>query len=102
MVNLLLVCMKKLEACECREGRSIGCGRDKSAPTVWRTHIVKCMEDHDVGNPDGSVRFVWLSRQGSKELDSSSSTERSSPVIPRCAKDLVADRDRPFASLRVT
>src|SRR5439155_12841331 len=44
----------------------------------------------------------YILRQGSNELDSSSSTERSSPVILSEAKDLTADRDRPFASLRVT
>src|SRR5216683_5719135 len=41
-------------------------------------------------------------RHGSNELDRSSPTERSSPVILSAAKDLAADRDRPFASLRVT
>ncbi len=41
-------------------------------------------------------------RHGSNELDSSSPTERSSPVILSAAKDLAADRDRPFpfAALR--
>ena len=41
-------------------------------------------------------------RHGSKELDSSLSTERSSPVMLSAAKHLAADGDRPFASLRVT
>src|SRR5258708_11266563 len=41
-------------------------------------------------------------RQGSNELDSSCSRERSSPVMLSAAKHLAADRDRPFASLRVT
>src|SRR5260221_9875801 len=41
-------------------------------------------------------------RQGSNERDSSSPTERVSPVILSEAKDLSAERDRPFASLRVT
>jgi hypothetical protein len=41
-------------------------------------------------------------RHGSNERDSSSSTARSGPVILSEAKDLAADRDRPFASLRVT
>src|SRR5258706_5229815 len=41
-------------------------------------------------------------RQGSNERDSSSPTERVSPVILSAAKDLSAERDRPFASLRVT
>src|SRR2546425_5076780 len=36
------------------------------------------------------------------ELDSSSATERSSPVILSAAKHLAADRGRPFAALRVT
>src|SRR5216684_8531820 len=44
----------------------------------------------------------YLLRQGSNERDSSSATARSSPVILSAAKDLAADRDRPFASLRVT
>src|SRR5712692_1108815 len=44
-------------------------------------------------------RFV---RQGSNELDSSSSTERNSPVMLSAAKHLLASHDRPFASLRVT
>jgi hypothetical protein len=39
-------------------------------------------------------------RHGSNELDSSSSTERSRPVMLRAAKHLTADRDRPFASRR--
>jgi len=38
-----------------------------------------------------------LFRQGSNELDSSSSTARSGLVILSEAKDLAADRDRPFA-----
>src|SRR5258708_21285989 len=41
-------------------------------------------------------------RQGSNELDSSCSRERSSPVMLSAAKHLAADCDRPFASLRVT
>src|SRR5258708_15096046 len=41
-------------------------------------------------------------RQGSNELDSSCSRERSSPVMLSAAKHLAADRDGPFASLRVT
>src|SRR5205823_1453496 len=41
-------------------------------------------------------------RQGSNELDRTYSTERSSPVMLSEAKHLSADRDRPFASLRVT
>src|SRR5712692_6203416 len=44
-------------------------------------------------------RFV---RQGSNELDSSSSPERDSPVMLSAAKHLLASHDRPFASLRVT
>src|SRR5712692_5226866 len=41
-------------------------------------------------------------RQGSNELDRSCSRERSSPVMLSAAKHLAADRDRPFAALRVT
>src|SRR5712692_8290799 len=41
-------------------------------------------------------------RHGSNELDSSSATERSIPVMLSAAKHLAADGDRPFASLRVT
>jgi|SRR5436305_9301994 len=41
-------------------------------------------------------------RQGSNELDSSSSPARSSSVMLSVAKHLAADGDRPFASLRVT
>jgi len=41
-------------------------------------------------------------RQGSNALDSSYSTERFSPVMLRSAQHLAADRDRPFAALRVT
>src|SRR5947209_681443 len=49
------------------------------------------------------LRAVLFSiRQGSKELDSSSSLERSSPVMLRVAKHLAADGERPFAALRVT
>src|SRR5258707_13040480 len=48
-------------------------------------------------------QFTLVSlRQGSNERDSSSPTERVSPVILSEAKDLSAERDRPFASLRVT
>jgi hypothetical protein len=36
-------------------------------------------------------------RHGSHERDSSSPPARSSPVILSAAKDLAADRDRPFA-----
>ena len=43
-----------------------------------------------------------LFRHGSNERDSSSSTERPSPVMLSVAKHLAADRDRPFATLRVT
>jgi hypothetical protein len=38
-----------------------------------------------------------LFRHGSNALDSSSPTERSGLVILSEAKDLAADRDRPFA-----
>src|SRR6266852_1087070 len=41
-------------------------------------------------------------RHGSNACDSSSPTERSSPVMLSAAKHLSADRDRPFAALRVT
>src|SRR5260221_14435611 len=41
-------------------------------------------------------------RRGSNKRDSPSPTERISPVILTEAKDLSAERDRPFASLRVT
>src|SRR5690242_6075526 len=41
-------------------------------------------------------------RHGLNERDSSSAPERSSAVILSRAKDLAADRDRPFAPLRVT
>ncbi len=41
-------------------------------------------------------------RHGSNERDSSSSNDRSNLVMLSEAKHLVADRDRPFASLRVT
>src|SRR5713226_4395341 len=46
--------------------------------------------------------MVLLIRHGSTELDSSSPTERSSPVMLSAAKHLSASRDRPFAALRVT
>src|SRR5258708_14548018 len=46
--------------------------------------------------------MLILLMQGSNELDSSPSTERSSFVILSAAKDLAADRDGPFAALRVT
>src|SRR5258708_5821562 len=45
---------------------------------------------------------LWSLRQGSNERDSSSPPVRSSRVILSAAKDLAADRDRPFAALRVT
>jgi hypothetical protein len=46
--------------------------------------------------------FCIRLRHGSNALDSSSSPERSSPVILSEAKDLATDLNRPFASLRVT
>src|SRR5258707_10204427 len=46
----------------------------------------------------GKISF----RQGSNELDRSCSRARSSPVMLSAAKHLAADRDGPFASLRVT
>jgi hypothetical protein len=48
------------------------------------------------------VLIVALLRHGSIELDGSSPTERSSPVMLRAGKHLSAYRDRPFAALRVT
>ena len=45
---------------------------------------------------------VILLRHGSKELDSSSPPERSSPVMLSAAKQLPAERDRSFAALRMT
>ncbi len=41
-------------------------------------------------------------RHGSNELDSSSLTERFSPVILSEAKDLAADHDRPFAEFTLS
>jgi hypothetical protein len=41
-------------------------------------------------------------RQGSNELDRSSSPERSSPVMLSAAKHLSADRDRPFAEFTLS
>jgi len=41
-------------------------------------------------------------RHGSNELDSSSPTERHSPVMLSVAKHLCADRDRPFAELTLS
>jgi hypothetical protein len=41
-------------------------------------------------------------RQGSNELGSSSPTARPSPVILSEAKDLAADRDRPFAEFTLS
>ncbi len=56
----------------------------------------------------GIVEAIYISsdpcflRQGSNELDSSSSTERSSSVMLRCAQHLAAARDRPFLRGGVT
>src|SRR6266852_9342300 len=55
-----------------------------------------------------SERLTWpgkphnIFRHGSKELDSSSSTERSSPVMLSAAKHLAADGDRPFAEFTLS
>src|SRR5713101_3210335 len=49
-----------------------------------------------------ALAAIMQIRQGSNELDSSCSRERSSPVMLSAAKHLAADRDRPFAALRVT
>src|SRR5260221_9826589 len=46
--------------------------------------------------------LVNILKHGSNERDRSSSTARSSPVMLSEAKHLAADRNRPFASLRVT
>src|SRR6266487_2194631 len=46
--------------------------------------------------------YVYFLRQGSNERDSSSSPERSRPVILSAAKDLCAQPDRSFAALRMT
>src|SRR2546421_12347732 len=43
-----------------------------------------------------------LLRQGSKELDSSCSRERSSPVMLSAAKPLATGHDRSFAALSMT
>src|SRR5205814_6984652 len=48
-----------------------------------------------------NLGYICL-RHDSNELGSSSSPERSSPVMLSAAKHLAADRDRPFAALRVT
>ena len=48
-----------------------------------------------VGNPLPIP--INVLRQGSNELDSSCSRERSNPVMLSAAKHLAADRDRPFA-----
>src|SRR6266852_5953885 len=49
-----------------------------------------------------ALAAIMQIRQGSNECDSSCSRERSSPVMLSAAKHLAADRDRPFAALRVT
>jgi hypothetical protein len=41
-------------------------------------------------------------RQGSNELDRSSATARSSPVMLSAAKHLAADRDRPCAEFTLS
>src|SRR5262245_37627130 len=41
-------------------------------------------------------------RHGSNKLDSSSSTERSSPVMLSPAKHLAADQDRPYAEFTLS
>src|SRR5713101_6476588 len=62
-------------------GRFIGDMHDKSAPT--------------------GIRVICL-RHGSNELDRSSPTERSGPVILSEAKDLCAYRDRPSAEFTLS
>src|SRR5258708_22041978 len=58
---------------------------------------------------DNIQRYVMLYsssmtklRQGSNEIDSPSSTARSSPVMLRCAQHLAAARDRPFAEFTLS
>ena len=54
-------------------------------------------------DPYNRYRYLIMKfRHGSNACESSSSTEKDGPVILRFAQDLAADRDRPFASLRVT
>src|SRR6266487_3749729 len=48
-----------------------------------------------------AIQIIWL-RHGSNEVDSSSLIERSSPVILSAAKDLAAERDRPFAEFTLS
>src|SRR5579864_9260540 len=49
-----------------------------------------------------SQHIQTVFRQGSNELDSSSATERSSPVMLSAAKHLCAQSDRCFAALSMT
>ncbi len=54
-------------------------------------------------NSSGEARKIAVfpqPRHGSNACDSSSAPARSSPVILSAAKDLAADRDRPFAARR--
>ncbi len=60
------------------------------------------MSDTDREGDENSLFTGEMPSHGSNARDSSSPTETSSPVILSEAKDLTADRDRPFASLRVT
>jgi len=48
------------------------------------------------------VGLLFRLRQGSNELDSSCSRERSSPVMLSAAKHLAAARDRPFAEFTLS
>src|SRR5216683_1640429 len=63
-------------------------------------HAYKIYQQSHKSAPTG-IRVICL-RHGSNELDRSSPTERSGPVILSEAKHLCAYRDRPSASLRVT
>ncbi len=46
--------------------------------------------------------YIGHARHGSNELDSASPPARSSPVILSEAKDLAAERDRPFAEFTLS
>ncbi len=67
-----------------------------------RIHLLQIVVSTSHILKNSSTEYHLILRHGSNELDSSSSTERSRPVMLSAAKHLAADGDRPFASLRVT
>src|SRR6516162_7354768 len=70
-------------------------------PAICRGRFIEPIADLSALGGCDDV-YINKLRQGSNELDSSSSTVRSSPVMLSAAKHLGASRDRPFAEFTLS